>query len=311
MRMTVVQTRGGLFEAQHPVSVRIVGGGDAPEVGEDVASFWRSACKPLQLLTALDALGPEVVATLDDRELAIGAASHSGEPVHVAQVRALLARFGVDEGELRCGAHWPMHEASARAVAEALPVHNNCSGKHTFMLAACVAQGWPMEYRPLDHPLQVHNRARVEDWAGVRVGVAVDGCGVPTFHLPLSAQARTWARLATAPAGSLEARVRDAMGRVPELVSGTGRLDLVLTRAATEPLTCKVGAEGLFCVALPARGVGLAVKVHTGNGDALATAVRAVLDRFFPGVVAPVEWPSDVVLNVVGARVGARTAVWS
>lgn len=313
MNLTVQQRRGGLLETVHTVSARVVAGEVSRwAVGEDLASFWRSASKPLQLLSSLEALPADTVDTLRDADLAIGTASHSGQPFHVDQVRRVSALLGVDEAWLKCGGHWPMHEPSARALASFAPIHNNCSGKHTFMLGACRAQGWPLEYRPLDHPLQQRNLARVREWGGVDPGTAVDGCGVPTFHVPLSAQARTWARLAAEmTTTSLAGRIGNAMVARPELVSGDDRLDLLLTRAATEPLACKIGAEGLFCVALPRRGLGVAVKVHTGNTDVLAVAVRAVLDELAPGLVRPERWPWSLVNNVVGAPVGDRVAVWA
>lgn len=312
MNLTVVQRRGGCVETVHPVSARMVEEGVVRwAIGEDFASFWRSASKPLQLLSSLEALPPALAAAMEDADLAIGTASHSGQPSHVARVRRVMGLLGVQEGWLRCGGHWPMHEPSARALDLFEPIHNNCSGKHTFMLGACRAQGWDLEYRPLAHPLQQRNLARIREWGEIEPGTAIDGCGVPTFHVPLTAQARTWARLAVEMGSdSLAGRIGRAIAARPELVSGDDRLDLALTRAATEALACKIGAEGLFCVALPQRRVGVAVKVHTGNSDALAVAVRAVLDEVIPGLITTDSWPWSEVNNVVGERVGDRCAVW-
>lgn len=327
MHLTIEHRRGAYVETFHPVSVRVLGpaGDEVFAAGPDLASFWRSSSKPFQLVTSLAHLPPDVVAALDEADLAVGAASHSGQPEHVARVRALLARFGLDESGLRCGAHPPMHEASARAGwragVEPTAIHNNCSGKHTFMLAAATARGWSADYLPLAHPLQAANHDRLTALMGLRPPAAVDGCGVPTFHAPLSAMARAWAALAgamgspAAPAlsagtdAALLARVGWAMARHPELVSGDGRLDLAVVRGASAPLAVKVGAEGLFCIALPGEA-GLAVKVHTGNQDALAVAVRAVLDRLRPGLLTG-AWPWATVTNVVGREVGDRVAVWT
>jgi L-asparaginase II len=313
MPLTVVQLRGGLPETSHPVSAVLSDGARTVwSVGPDDACFWRSGCKPLQLTTSLEALPADVVAALSDADLAVGASSHSGQPAHVARVADLLAQFGLAEEGLRCGAHLPIHEASARAVAMARAIHNNCSGKHTFMLAAARAQGWDADYLPLDHPLQARNRARIRQWTDGEPGVAVDGCGVPTFHVPVSGMARAFGRLAIAMADGdgLPGRIGRAMQRHPEMVSGEGRLDLAVTTQATEPLACKVGAEGLFDIALPGRRLGLVVKVWTGNADALAVAVRAVLAEVAPGVL-PEALPQETVVNVVGRVVGERVAVWS
>lgn len=317
MSLRVVFLRGGLAETAHPVSAALVRG-DRVEwsVGPDIEGFWRSSSKPMQLLTSLEALPADAVAALADEDLAIGAASHSGQPVHVARVAAVLDRFGLDEADLRCGAHWPMHEASARALAvqagACRAIHNNCSGKHAFMLAAARARGWSPDYLPLAHPLQQANLARIAEWMAHLPPTAVDGCGVPTFHGPLSAMARAWGRLAAAMADGdgLAGRIGWAMHRHPELVSGEDRLDLAVVRGAREPLAVKIGAEGLFCIARPAARQALAVKVHTGNGDALAVAVRAVLDAVAPGLLAPEAWPWATVRNVAGLAVGERRAEW-
>lgn len=307
MSPVVVQRRGGLVETRHPFSVRVWQDGAVREaLGPDVASFWRSASKPFQLLTSLEQLPSAEVAALTDAELALGTASHSGEPGHVAGVEALLARFRLGADALQCGAHLPMHEPSARLAAEARAVHNNCSGKHTFMLAACHARGWEPDYRPLAHPLQAANRRRIDEVAGHAHDTAVDGCSVPTFHAPLSAQARAWGALAEAMAAGdgLLARVGWAIQRQPWFMSGTGRLDEAAIRGASEPMAGKIGAEGLFCVALPARRLSLAVKVHTGNTDTLAVALRWALARV--GVEVAGEWPWAEVKNVRGAPVGDR-----
>jgi L-asparaginase II len=312
MALSIQTFRNGLFETTHPVSAQLVRGGEVRwSVGSDLASFWRSASKPFQLAVSLDHMDPDAVALLGDEELALGAASHSGEAGHVALVESLLARLGCKEDALQCGAHAPMHEPSARTVATPRQLHSNCSGKHTFMLAACAAQGFDVDYRPRTHPLQRANAAALDSLAQTVHGDGVDGCSIPTFHAPLSAKARAWARLAVAMAehdGHL-GRIGWAMHRAPWFVSGTGRLDEAVMRSASETITAKVGAEGLFCIALPKRREGLAIKVHTGNADALAVAVQAVLLEH--GVRLDAPWPWASVSNVRGALVGERRAVWT
>ena len=319
--LVVVQRRGGHLESVHPVSAVMCN-----EAGEIVRSTdrvavttWRSGAKPFQLEASLSMLDPSVVDQLEDEDLAVGAASHSGEPRHVARVESLLARFGASEGDLRCGAHWPVHEDSGRELVrqsrEPTPIHNNCSGKHTFMVAALRANGHEHDYRLPEHPVQRVIRASVNArTGGAVVDVVVDGCGVPCFVLPISGMATAFARLAGAVADGdgLLGRIGGAMLRHPELVSGTGRHDLLLVNAATEPIISKVGAEALLCLALPRRRAGIAIKVLSGCNDARAVAVLAVLLRWVPGLVpkdALPEW--GLLRNVVGRAVGEREAVWA
>jgi L-asparaginase II len=268
------------------------------------------------LAVSLEVLGdPEVT----DAMLAVGSASHSAEPVHLEVVRRILGQFGVSEGALKCGAHPPVHEPSAQAVLRAggafTELHNNCSGKHAFMVAAARHAGWDADYRPIGHPLQQRNREVLERLAGRTATVAIDGCGVPTFSFPLSGIARAWTRVTQAmqqvesKSASDEfsrrlGRIGWAMARHPELTSGTGRLDLDVVRAAPEPLAVKVGAMGLFCMALPRRNVALAVKVASGVSEALPAAVRWALERAGVTLALPSPWPLCEVRNVVGLPVG-------
>jgi L-asparaginase II len=314
----IEQTRGGLVETVHPVSAIVHDGTRALwSAGPSISTFWRSSCKPFQLLTSLEQLGADVVDALAPEDLAVGAASHSGQAHHVSRVTALLARFELGADGLRCGAHAPTHDGSRTAllVAGQTPstLHNNCSGKHTFMLAAARARGWDADYLPAEHPLQQANAAALRVWGGADLTHAVDGCGVPTFHAPLESMARAFAGLARAmeEPGALLGRIGRAMADHPEYVSGDNRLDLAVTRGATEPLACKIGAEGLFCIALPRRGIGVAVKCHTGQDAPLAVAVRAVLEMVAPGVLPAPTWHWSVVKNVAGRVVGERRAVWS
>lgn len=300
-------TRGGARESVHPFSAVAVRGGEVVwSLGPEVETFWRSASKPFQLLNSLSCLPEVTVAGLSDEDLAVGAASHSGQPEHVARVTQLLSRFGLSVEGLQCGAHPPAHEPSAKHVETPTALHNNCSGKHTFMLAACAAQEWPLDYRPVSHPLQVRNQSTLASFGGTSLRVGVDGCSIPTFFAPLSAMARTWSRLAEAvkSGDGLLARIGLAMHRAPFFVSGSERLDLLVTERTSEPLAVKVGAEGLFCIGRLKEGEGVAVKVHSGNQDALAVAVKAVLAE--RGVQLSGEWPWAVVKNVRGVEVGER-----
>lgn len=318
MPLVVEQLRGGLVETAHPIVAAVADAhGVRWSIGGDLRCFWRSSSKPMQLLTSLEQLDPALVAGFSDAELAIGAASHGATPAHTAVVAALLARLRLSEDGLRCGAHWPSDEPSARALAAAsaapTAIHNNCSGKHTFMLAAASSRGWPADYRPVDHPLQRLNADRMADWCGEPAPTAVDGCGVPTFHHPVTAMARGFARLAAEMrAGTLGGRIGWAMHRVPAMTSSLGELDATVVSAASEPVAAKRGAEGLVCLALPERGLGIAVKATSGVSLALGPALRAVLAEIAPGLLPHgLALPGDDVKNVIGAVVGARQARWS
>lgn len=283
--------------------------------GDDVVTTLRSAGKPFQLEVALELLTPDVRARLRSNELALGAASHHGERFHLAALDELFTRLGVSERDLLCGAHAPTHPASAQALyargEQPSARHNNCAGKHAFMAAACRAQGWPVDYRPADHPLQRAIRARLAEHAGTEPTHVIDGCGVPCFVLSLSAMARAYAALARAlkdgAAPSTLGTIGQAMRAHPLLVSGSEAFDGWLMQHA--PVIAKVGALGLLCIAIPERELGVAIKVESGSELARAPATVALLERFLPGLVTA-ELPARfrVVNNVAGVEVGAIVA---
>lgn len=309
-------TRGEVVESSHPFSAVVVHDGQLTQTwGDDVHAAWRSAAKPFQLWCALEALGDPA---LSPAELAIGAASHAGQPGHVAQVRALLQRFGVEESRLSCGGHLPLNVGAAEAMLRAGepfgPIHNNCSGKHTFMLAACDAQGWTGDYRRADHPLQRRVQETLTAWCGEAPRLGVDGCSVPTFLMPISAFGRAWSALARAMHDDGDprlGRIGRAMAANPWMFSGDDRIDLDMMRGAKEPMLVKIGAAALYNVALPNRSLGLTVKIHSGVEAALPLAVEAALARFAPGAWARPEGFEryTVVRSVLGAPVGEARLV--
>ena len=246
-----------------------------------LVTFLRSSAKPAQVLPLL-ASGAVERFGITEEEIAVMIGSHGGEPFHVATVRSILAKAGLDERDLMCGAHAPYHRPSARALRaagrEPTAVHNNCSGKHAGMLALAVTLGAPTAtYLENDHPVQVRIRDAVATLAGIEPGelaVAVDGCSAPNFALPLERAAVLFARLmapGVLPPGLREAagRAVAAMRRHPEMVAGSDRICTALMQAGSCGLIAKIGAEGFYGLgyARDGRGYGIALKISDGDGD--------------------------------------------
>ena len=277
--------RGGRVESRHRVSSCVVGAdrGAPPllAVGDIAAPVYpRSAIKPFQALPLLETGAAEAF-DVPDEEVALACASHGGEPAHVERVAAWLARLGLEERHLACGPHPPMHAASAAALAAsgAKPtrLHNNCSGKHTGMLTACLHLGLPVEgYASPTHPLQRRITAALAELVSLPALEApgTDGCSLPAFVMPLRALAH---------AAALR-RAGAAMRAHPLLVAGTGRICTVLMRHAPD-VVAKTGAEGVFLAALPSRGLGLALKAEDGASRAAEVALLAFLDHI--GAIPP------------------------
>jgi len=214
-------------------------------------------------------------------DLALICASHGGTPAHAERAASLLERGGFTVDDLLCGAHPPFDRESARRLREAgeapTPLHNNCSGKHAGMLLACRVLDLPSaDYVDPEHPLQRQIRERLALAAGVApetIGLGVDGCSVPAFHLPLAAAARAYAALAAPEESGLPAevaaalaRVRQAMAAEPTMVAGPGRFTTRLIEATAGRVIGKEGAEGFYGVAVRApRPYGVALKIADGG----------------------------------------------
>jgi L-asparaginase II len=325
--------RGDRVESVHRGSAAVV-----DEEGRLLASaglprsgiYWRSAAKPFQAMALLEAGGEEAF-RLGSDEIALLCASHGGEPRHVAVARRLLERGGFGPEDLACGAHLPMHEPSARALLAAskrpTALHNNCSGKHGGLLLACRLLGFDAQgYWQPDHPIQRIVKKRLAAYCDVpvsRIGIAVDGCSLPVFHLPLSRLALAYARL-VAPARENETgdpevrrRICRAMWESPGMVAGRDRFTTDFLAAGPGRWIGKEGAEGVYAMGVSSRrrgekALGIAFKLEDGSArarDAVALDILSRLDRL-PGSARRVlaRYLSPVLRNARGLDVGRIVA---
>jgi len=292
--------RGVRIESVHRGSVAVV-----DEAGTLVASegaaragiYLRSAAKPFQAMALLEA-GGERAFRLGSDEIALLCASHGGEPRHVRVARRLLERGGFTVEDLACGAHPPMHEPSARALAAAgerpTALHNNCSGKHAGLLLACRLRGLgPAGYWKASHPIQKIVIDRLAAFCAVapsRIGIAVDGCSLPVFHVSLFALALAYARLVSGGrrslpgAESVPQRICRAMWESPGMVAGRGRFTTELLEAGPGSWIGKEGAEGVYAMGLApsgrgAKALGIAFKIEDGSARARDAIALEILDR--------------------------------
>lgn len=255
-------TRGDVVEAVHTVhAVAVRDGKIVAEAGDPrLLTYLRSSAKPIQALPLVRAY-PD----LGDPEVVIACASHCARPEQLDAVRVLLAAASATEADLETG-------------AEPTPVEHNCSGKHAGFLAVCRARGFETRgYRLPTHPLQQELLAEIAAAAEVEpadIPTMTDGCGVPTYALPLDRCAHAFARLPLLDGGP---RVVAAMRAWPELLRGPISADVMFVRAV-EGWAAKGGAEGLFCAGSP-DGLGVALKVEDGAFRAIRPAVAAFLAR--------------------------------
>lgn len=320
-------TRGDQVESIHFGAVAVVNthGELLYHAGDPhFLTFTRSALKPFQALPFLRAGGPAHFG-YGSRELALMCASHSGEAMHTDIVQAMLHKAGCEERHLRCGCHVPTHYAVAGRQPPAgetfNQLHNNCSGKHAGFLAYCVQQGLPLDtYVDPAHPLQQairHNVAQIAGMAETDLQMGIDGCSAPNYALPLARLAHAYARLAQGSKEPLDDGLMEelfgAMTTHPELVSGTGRIDLAFMQAAPGDWVAKGGAEGVQAIGIRSAGLGIALKVADGNARGLYPAAISVLRQLgllpSPETTPLAVWARPQIYNLKGLLTGEVRAV--
>ena len=321
--MIVEVTRGDLVESLHRVDRCALDerGHIIVEDGDiDTPIFLRSSAKPF-IAAAILAAGARERFGLTMEEIAVIAASHFGEPFHIAAVQSILAKLGLDETALQCGTHLPYNERAAHAIlrsgATPSALSNNCSGKHAGILALTLLLGADTKtYLATSHPAQqaiLQFCARMSDDDADHWPLGVDGCGIPVYATSLRRAALAFMRFATLHGiADRDARallaVRDAMISYPAYGSGTGELDAMLMETGAGSIACKVGAEGVHGVTVTSPAIGMATKVLDGASRARGPATIAslaelgVLTPAAQAKLAPLATP--VVYNRAGRRVG-------
>lgn len=315
-------TSAGFVESVHRGAIAVVdaSGRSVTEIGDvERAICPRSTLKPLQALAFLESgaldefdLGPE--------EVALSAASHGGEPVHVQAIASWLKKIDCTIDQLECGAHLPLHEPDAQNLLRQgkapTALHNQCSGKHAgFMSLARVMGADVTGYTDPDHPVQERVAAIISEMVGFDVTsarVGADGCAAPNYAVPLKALAHGLARMArTESLVPLRARavitLLSAVEAHPLLIAGTGRPCTILIENLTTGGLVKSGAEGIFGAILPGLGLGVAVKVDDGAPRAAAVIMANVLARLgaLDRGAKPVEdLVVQAITNVRGDTVG-------
>ena len=300
--------RGGTVESAHRGALAVVDAdGTLHSAWGDIERpiFPRSAVKVLQALPLVESGAAERFG-LTDEELSLACASHGGEARHTATAAAMLGKAGVDVTALNCGTHWPYFDGAVKALAatggEPNALNNNCSGKHAgFVCLGCLMaehsgkdadrRAFLTGYVQPGHPVMREVTAALQATTGfdlARAPVGTDGCNIPTFAIPLRHLAHAFARVGTGIGlrpghAAAAARLRQAVARAPHMVAGTGRFDTRVMEVFGERVFCKVGAEGVYCAALPTLGLGVAVKMDDGNtARACEVVMAALLARLLP-----------------------------
>ena len=280
-------TRGNIVESTHFGAVAVVdsNGRMLAWYGDPkLVTFMRSSAKPFQALPFIEHGGDQTF-HLTSKEIAIICASHEGTDEHVEVIKGIQTKVGVSESDLLCGTHLISHIPTVEAMrtrGEMVTANrNNCSGKHTGMLAHARMRGLPIaDYINPEHPIQKSILETISEMCGIeaeRVEIGIDGCSAPNFAMPLSNAALGFARLCDPRSLSQERaaacrRITSAMMANPVMVSGVGRFDTRVMEVCSKRILVKGGAEGyqgmgIMPGALGAESPGIGIVFKVSDGD--------------------------------------------
>jgi len=285
-------TRGSIVESVHYGSIVVVDANGkliASHGDPDTVAFLRSSAKPFQVLPFVERGGIEKYG-LTPRELSLACASHEGSDMHVQAIEELQKKIGIGENQMQCGVHMPSDINAFKAIVQKniqpTPNRNNCSGKHTAMLAHAKMRGLSMDdYLDINHPIQQDILASFSDLCLLpvsRIELGTDGCSAPNFAVPLYNAALAFARLCDPRELSKERaaacrKITSAMMSHPEMISGYGEFDCEFMKVGEGKVVCKRGAEGYQIVGLmpgvltpDSPGIGIAFKVSDGDASRMS-----------------------------------------
>ena len=257
----------------------------------DYISYMRSAAKPLQASAVLEA-GAIDAFDINDEQLAVMCGSHIGDDEHVRAVQGTLDKLGLDENAFTLGPSLSMsnalRERQLAAGIEPRKIFNNCSGKHSAMLALCRHSGWDISaYQRPKHPVQqliLKTIAAYTDYPADKIIIGVDGCGVPVFALPLRNMALSYCclmnpELLPQERAAAARRITAAIAAHPTMTAGKSQFCSKLAAATKGRIIGKLGADGVYCLAPAERNLGVALKIEDGNTAMLAPVVMRVLEQ--------------------------------
>lgn len=280
------------IESQHTVSAVVVNSQGKIEISlgkTDRRIYPRSSIKSIQAL-AIILSGAAELFKITDEELALASASHGGEKKHIEIVTQWLNRIGLTQNDLECGSHPPSHQNSAIELFKQgqtfTAIHNNCSGKHTGMLATALAlKEATKDYSKINHPVQILIKQIIEDFCSEKIEenqIAIDGCSIPTYFIGMKNLALAMARLGDSQNFSekyrlASQRIYKANVENPFLIAGTDRYCTQMMNELNKKGLVKTGAEGVMFASLPSLKLGVVVKAHDGASRAAEMAMSWIL----------------------------------
>lgn len=239
--------------------------------------FYRSASKPLQALPVI-ARGLDKQYGLTEEETVIFAGSHLGEDFHIAALRSIFSKTGMNPEDLIMKPTVPgSREANEERIRQGLPPHklyHNCSGKHTgaMLLQKALDPEHIRDYWKMKSAAQqeiLRTVAALSQYPKEQVGLGVDGCGVPVFAVPMKNIAIAFKNLACPDCiedEQLQMAAKTFVPRIhryPHMMRGTGYLCSLINHDPN--LVAKGGANGVYGIGMKREGLGISLKLADGT----------------------------------------------
>ena len=271
--------RGELLDLTHYGYIVVVN--DKGEViysagDPEAVVFYRSASKPIQAL-------PVIAHKLDEKyglteeETVLFAGSHLGEDFHVAALKSIMEKSGLNPDDLIMKPGVPgLPAANEERIRKGLPkskLYHNCSGKHAaLMLTQREMGGDVKDYWKVDAVGEeevLRTMSELSEYPMENVKIGIDGCGVPVFAYPIKNIAIAYKNLAcidTIKDDTLREAAEKYVPRIhkyPHMMRGTGYLCSLINHDPN--IVAKGGANSVYGIGLKKERLGIALKVKDGN----------------------------------------------
>lgn len=272
-----------------PIAVSICNGiidcmyyGSAVLVDKDGTVVWhignlerlvyeRSLVKPFRAVTIIKE-GVIDEFSLDEKDIAVIAGSHSGTSEHTTRVRTILDKCGLTLNALKCGIRLPLGDDGLWGLPKRDSIdvcQCDCSGEHAGILALCRHMNFPTEnYLDVTHPVQKMLKHTILEFStkGFQYNPqAIDRCGMPIAAVPLNELASRFLNLIMKRKSDQSVNyLVNSILKNPYLFTGRGRLIGELIVRSNGNIIGKDGAEGVYTIAWINQGLCMAVKVGSG-----------------------------------------------
>lgn len=294
MMQLAVRTRSGRVESIHSGYICITDANNklVHSIGNHEASiFLRSSGKPFYAI-ALAQSGALEKYNISQKEFAIACSSHNAQAFHRRLILSILKKLGLNKRALDCGSTLP----ESQEVSDALimlgkkpePIFNNCSGKHVALLALCRYYNYDIQdYTNEDHPVNQRIKKLMAELLVVdetEIITGRDGCTLPTYLLTIRQAAWLYARLARGDSsgdrfGEEFGLIQQAMIQYPRVIRGDDTFCTDLISLSKGRALGKIGAEGIYCIAIPEKQLGVCIKIFDGHPwSSYPVAVRILED---------------------------------